>query len=92
MSFCIQIGNSDDKLTQKEWSAFVRDIHHAINGLAIEIHFQGTSDGHSQWQNACWVADFRITDIENLESKLRRIRHQYRQDSIAIISGEARFI
>lgn len=25
-TICIQIGNSDDKLTQKEWSDFVKEI------------------------------------------------------------------
>lgn len=35
----IQIGNSDDKLTQSEWSDFVSAIKDAVQRFSERIHF-----------------------------------------------------
>jgi len=49
----IQIGNSDDKLTQLEWAKFVNDIKHLVNNHAKEVHFFGGSSNWENWQNTC---------------------------------------
>lgn len=89
----IQIGNSDDKLTQKEWSAYVKKIERAIIKHASEVHFSGFSVGDAPWQNAAWVF---VPDPEGftkyLPERLREIRTEYRQDSIAWTEGETQFI
>jgi len=35
----LQIGNSDDRLTQKEWASFVRDIKEALVVNEAFVHF-----------------------------------------------------
>lgn len=88
----IQIGNSDDKLTQKEWSAFVYAIRLKLAATVGIVHFFGTSDGHDSWQNACWVMEVPLSKIKILKSRLSRIGKKYKQDSIAFLEGITEFI
>ena len=96
----VQIGNSDDKLSQSEWSQFTSKIMYEIEINASEIHFSGSSDPLAAWQNAAFV--FCIRDygfmgndrffIDNLKSVLSKIAKLYRQDSIAWTEGETEFV
>lgn len=80
----ISIGNSDDKLTQEEWSRFFHDISHAIGNYASTVHGEWLSAPQSRYQNACWcVVLDSLDDKKNLQELLAIIRKQYRQDSIA---------
>lgn len=88
----IQIGNSDNKLSQKEWSSFVACVYDLLRLSAWEIHFAGTSNPTAPWQNACWVFDIDEEDFFGLKQELRSIAHQYNQDSIAWTVGETEFI
>ncbi len=67
----ISIGNSDDKLTQREWSEFVADVDRslrwwcnenastaALNSPAGRIHGHWLSASDSPWQNACWCVEY----------------------------------
>jgi len=92
MTITIQIGNSDDKLTQREWSAFVISVRGAIAGLATNTHFFGASESFSIWQNAAWVIDCGEESAEILKAKLKEMRHHWRQDSIAWTEGTTEFI
>ena len=38
-TICIQIGNSDDKLSQTRWSEYVQDVNDAISLCQDERHF-----------------------------------------------------
>lgn len=86
----LQIGNSDDKLTQAEWSAFYKAIDTAVSYFAKKIHFAGAAAIDAPRQNACWV--FEIEDAKELRSAVTRIRHDYLQDSAAWTDGETEFI
>lgn len=87
----VGIGNSDNKLTQKEWSMFVSEISCAIHIFAKEIHFRGGSSSIEEWQNYAWV--FVINNkIEILKNRITAIREFYRQDSVAWTEGETVFI
>lgn len=94
----IQIGNSDDKLTQKEWSNFVRDVADAIDRSAVVIHFFGAAPNYERWQNAAWVVapDSRTPrpakEIATLKERIARIRQLYRQDSVAWTDGETELV
>lgn len=92
MTITLQIGNSDDKLTQKEWSQFVAAVDNEVNAAARQIHFTGTSAGHSQWQNACWVFELDASCRPALRAALQLHRITFRQDSIAWTEGETTFI
>jgi len=87
----IQIGNSDDKLTQKEWSEFCSELHHSISGN--QIHFHGFSSGHESWQNGCWVFSTTEIAIEALRKHvLPSLCKEFKQDSIALTIGDTEFI
>lgn len=95
----ISIGNTDDKLTQLEWSKFVADtrqvIDYTICGTGPEhpwgkVHGAWFSAPSDPWQNACWCVelddggpDFRRTPAEILKGRLAGVATEYRQNSIA---------
>jgi hypothetical protein len=88
----ILVGNSDDKLTQFEWSKFVRRLTRSITHYSTEIFFHATSEGSQPWQNACWTILATKHEAAKLRSAIVRLRKEYRQDSAAWIEGEASFI
>lgn len=88
----VQIGNSDNKLTQQEWAAFVETTNTYVKCCSKTIHFSGGSPSHEAWQNHCWVVELKNNDVANLKHFLNQVRIQYRQDSIAFTIGETQFI
>lgn len=87
----IQIGNSDDKLTQHEWAEFVEQTGVMIGNFA-QIHYHGCSEGSRPWQNAAWIVAIEDDGVEFVVKKLSEIRKLFRQDSAAITVGETKFI
>lgn len=81
----VSIGNSDDKLTQSQWSLFVADVNMLIRTYAETVHGQWFSAPDSRWQNACWcfVLGEDPRDTYALRRNLRLYTHRYGQDSIA---------
>jgi phage terminase large subunit-like protein len=88
----IQIGNSDNKLTQNNWAHFVASMRSEIERNVYRIHFQGGSDWDAPWQNACWVCEVRSHQIEPLRAAVAKCRGLYQQDSAAVVFGETEFI
>lgn len=88
----IQIGNSDDKLTQKEWCLYVRDVGMAIRTICPDVHFFGGSPNWLEWQNVAWVTNASKEDLTRLYVRLVDIRKKHGQDSIAWTQGETAFI
>jgi hypothetical protein len=88
----IQIGNSDDKLGQEEWSDFVKQTGAAISSHAEKIHFFGTSDAAKPWQNCAWVAEIEPDKGMLLRETLVNLRTFFRQDSVAWTEGQTRFL
>lgn len=89
----IQIGNSDDKLSQTDWAQFILDITLIVSRYRIHQHFNGFSAAESPWQNACWVID--IPDdrhLEMLHVEMGTIAQKYKQKSIALTVGDTEFI
>jgi hypothetical protein len=83
----ITIGNSDDKLTQREWASFFSTTALAIRG-AVEaaggtVHGQWVSEPASAWQNACWCVNLGADSAELLKLRLSEIATDFRQASIA---------
>lgn len=80
----VAIGNSDNKLTQRQWFNFHHDTNAAIAAAAIEIYGAWVSPSASPYQNAGWA--FRAIDDnyrERLRGWLSELAEQYEQDSIA---------
>lgn len=88
----IQIGNTDDKLTQKEWKRFVDRVFSIVAAHGGELHFFGGSQSFESWQNACWVFECFDFTVDELKKELVRARIEYNQDSIAYIEGATEFI
>lgn len=88
----IQIGNSDDKLKQSEWSVFVSSIDEKVREIAYQVHFSGHSYGAAIWQNACWVIEMEESFVPFFLKELTLIRERFKQDSVAVTIGETIFV
>lgn len=91
----ISIGNSDDKLTQREWCDFVADVdgdlEYVLNPHG-RVHGRWFSAPDVQWQNACWCVEFVEShgaagqtvaeQVAIAKARLRKLADVYRQDSI----------
>ena len=88
----ISIGNSDDRLTQSEWSKFVLDMAAEVTSVG-QVHGAWFSQPASPWQNACWCIEFP-GDKEAAAAKAvaSEIRKKYRQDSIAWAIAATEFV
>lgn len=91
MTITLQIGNTDDKLSQLQWSRYITSASNWIQKYcesgAARIHFFGTSPGDEPWQNACWVFDISIEDEPNLRQSVLKVAGIFNQDSVAWTSG-----
>lgn len=84
----IQIGNSDDKLGQADWSSFIKSTREAVGKHCGQVHFDGGASFDSQWQNVCIVAEIQPIDKQKLQNELSLIRKAWKQHSIAVTFGE----
>lgn len=87
----IQIGNSDDKLTQKQWACFVLELRDCIERHEAKIHFWGASVNYDPWQNLCCVCEANDA-LYPMLSEVTEIRKRYDQESAAVLIGESQFI
>ena len=88
----VQIGNSDDKLTQREWSAFCQKLFMWCDSFG-NIHFAGGSPTEKFWQNYAVVFNMRDeSDEPYLKDQISRLGQRFNQDSIAWTEGETEFI
>ena len=86
----IQIGNTDDKLRQFEWSLFCQDLSSVVRMCCHDVHFNGFSLGDAPWQNHCVVAT--CNDLNRLSLNLEQLCVKHGQDSIALIVGDTVFV
>lgn len=89
----VSIGNSDDKLTQAEWSNFVLQMSTEVVSHASTVHGAWFSLPTVRWQNACWCLEFTseaamMTARENTAI----LRKSYRQDSVAWAVATTEFL
>ena len=88
----LSIGNSDDKLTQAEWSQYVVEMIARVVAVG-HTHGAWFSLPHTPYQNACWCVEFRNEYDEDEACEVAtEIRKKYRQDSIAWARAETEFI
>lgn len=88
----ISIGNSDNKLSQLEWSTFVRRIDSLVGAYQRRRHFFGGSENWQPWQNVAWWVECDEDDARILKRRLTETKVKFQQDSIAWLSGEAELI
>lgn len=85
----VSIGNSDDKLSQRQWARFVGKVDQSARHYMPVVHGFWLSASDSPWQNACWCAevddDVRWSLAERLtewQAELRMLAREFGQDSI----------
>jgi hypothetical protein len=95
----ISIGNSDDKLSQADWSSYVLDVDRAFEASVryegARVHGRWYSRPDEPWQNACWCAEWHddlAEVVDALRRKLATIARTYRHDSIAWAEAQTTFI
>lgn len=89
----VSIGNSDDKLTQAEWSNFYTHVSIILRSRrGLLIHGEWVSEPTLAWQNACWCIEVPEEQVEPLRVALKAIAALYRQDSIAWAVAEVEFL
>jgi hypothetical protein len=79
----ISIGNSDDKLTQVQWAAFVDAVRAQARHHSWEVHGEWYSAPDAEYQNACFCVVLGDGKAEALQGCLTQVRERYGQDSIA---------
>lgn len=84
------IGNSDDKLTQQEWAAFLGEVHTLAaqvvhTHVGVVVQFMGYSAPGAPWQNALWAIELPDDPDprEALRGRLKVLAGRYRQDAVA---------
>lgn len=104
----LQIGNSDNKLTQEEWSKFVEDVNFIIHCRAAKLHFFGGSENWKKWQNVAWIFEIEekieeetlyldkenqnLSELDILKRDIIFLRSRFEQDSVAWIVGNTEFV
>lgn len=86
----IQIGNTDDKLSQVQWANFVGEVNFLTR--KFDTHFGAASAGDARWQNYCLVCAVPLEQLEKLKTELTAIRRRYEQESAAFTVGETFFV
>ena len=93
----ILIGNSDNKLSQQDWSDFVTELKILCRTLVPtenEIYFMGGSNSEEDIQNYAIVLSTKniIFNLNSFYKDLRELRLKYLQESVAVIEGKSKFI
>ena len=92
MMIYVSIGNSDDKLTQAEWAAFVADTETAIGQGVEHWHGKWFTAPDSAWQGACWAFEIREFASHTARARLREVAKHFQQDAIAWAEAQTEFI
>lgn len=77
------IGNSDNKLTQQEWSEFFLVFNAAMTLVSDQIYGVWASRTTDRYQNACIAIRMKKKHLAHLKNDLSEIAEDYKQDSIA---------
>ena len=88
----IQIGNTDDKLTQTEWASFVLMMRTQILSHCKQVHFFGAPANWERWQNCAWIVECEDSKLDALKAAVADARNVFRQDSAAWTQGETQFV
>lgn len=77
------IGNSDDKLSQRQWSAFYAQFVELIRAHALAIHGEWVSEATAAVQNACICFEVSKGREPAVRAAVAGLRASYLQDSVA---------
>lgn len=96
MNVLVSIGNSDDRLSQAHWAAFIHAVRTLLDVYteagAIRVHGEWFSKPDSPWQNANWCFEPLHKVAPVFVEDLIAIRKKFGQDSIAWTEGQVQFL
>lgn len=84
MIIYVSIGNSDDKLNQKEWATFQKSFAQEMADVAVLVHGVWFSEPTSRYQNACICMEIDRDSLPEIRGLLGVLAADYSQDSIAL--------
>jgi len=79
----VSVGNSDDKLSQEQWSGFVQHVRISLAQRARETHGEWYSLPDQPYQNACFCVVLADADVPGVQAELAKLREAWGQDSVA---------
>ena len=79
----VSVGNSDDQLSQAEWSSFVQATRIMLSQRARETHGEWYSLPDQPYQNACFCVVLADPDVPLVKADLTKLREAWGQDSAA---------
>lgn len=89
----VSIDNSDDKLTQREWSSMCMRIFMLSSELrGVELISHGFTPGGSSKQSAHYIFSVPEDELRNIYGFLRLVAADFGQESIAVLTGTTRFM
>jgi hypothetical protein len=90
----ISAGNSDDKMTQREWSAMCTELISIAHAFGVRYLGDWYSAPAAPYQNMCVAFDMSAAPhaIDGLYVVLEPVREKYRQDAIAVLAGTTTFV
>lgn len=85
-TYYVSIGNSDDKLSQRQWCEFVQAVEEVLE-KCFQFHGIWFSRPDAAWQNACWCCQspgegWNTRSYYDARRKLRELAAEFNQDSI----------
>ncbi len=81
-TICLQLGNTDGRLTVDGWADFVFEVKSLVSKYCCHLHFFGGPANWSGFQNVCFV--FQVdAKYEFLKQEIIEIRKIYKQNSVA---------
>ena len=92
MTIVIQIGNTDNKLSQQLWSEFIKDLKSACNDYVKQVFFSGGSNCENPWQNYAYIFESNSAYIDDLRTELTILRRKYAQESLSFQIGETELL
>jgi hypothetical protein len=90
----VSIGNTDNKLTQQEWSEFYAAVDEVVRHRAVVVHGAWVSPSTAPYQNAAWAIETysQLRVRRAFKQELADLATRFGQDSIAWTEGETEFI
>ena len=92
LTHVVSIGNTDDKLTQAEWSKFCAEVNALVKAYGKNVYFVGYTGPAQPYQSATFVLEPWDGDEKFFLKALMGILVAYRQQSAAVVIGETEFV
>jgi hypothetical protein len=92
MTVTVQLGNTDNKLTQQEWSSFITSVRVCLTAFNVTTHFQGGTREDAPYQNFCIVFNAKPETLPTLKHQVCMVGASFRQNSVAWTEGVTEFI